>query len=233
MDFSELRFQAREGLRGRWAQAIGVAVVAWILGGTLVGAGFLPQFSYHFRGDDFTLDELIQTFTTLSSQYGNTTITLNLLSLAQLILGGAVQLGYARILLKQHDKKDSAFDELFSQFHRFGQGFAQKFLRSLYSFLWGLLFIIPGFVKSYSYAMTPFIMADHPNLTASQAIRRSQELMNGYKLELFVLRLTFIGWDILAAMTFNLGHLVLNPYKNAAEAAFYRRIAGYPRITVE
>jgi len=57
--------------------------------------------------------------------------------------------------------------------------------------------------------------------------------MSGHKLELFVLRLTFIGWDILAAMTFNLGHLVLNPYKNAAEAAFYRRIAGYPRITVE
>lgn len=233
MEYSVIRAQAREGLRGRWAQAIGVAAVAWLIGGMLVGASFLPQISYHFRGENFTLEELIQTFATYSFQHGNTTISWNLFSLIHMILGGAVQLGYATILLKQHEKKDSAFDELFSQFHRFGQGFAQRFLRSLYCFLWGLLFIIPGLVKSYSYAMTPFIMADHPELTASQAIRRSQELMQGNKMDLFVLRLTFIGWDILAALTMNIGHLVLNPYKNAAEAAFYRQIAGYPRYTVE
>ncbi len=233
MEYSVIRAQAREGLRGRWAQAIGVAVVAYILGGILVGSSFLPQLTYSTRDEITSLEDAINALTTITSQYGNSTVSFNLLGIVQLVIGGVIQLGYAGMLLKQHEKKDSAFDQLFSQFHRFGQGFAQKFLRALYCFLWGLLFIIPGIVKSYSYAMTPFIMADHPELTASEAIQRSRELMNGWKGDLFMLRLTFIGWDILAALTMNIGHLVLNPYKNAAEAAFYRQIAGYPRYTVE
>ena len=81
--------------------------------------------------------------------------------------------------------------------------------------------------------MTPFIMADHPNMTASEAIAASKDMMDGHKWDLFVLRFTFIGWNILAALTANLGNLVLNPYKNAAEAAFYRKIAKQPRFTVE
>lgn len=233
MDYSALRAQAREGLRGRWAQAVAVALVAWILGGTLVGSSFLPQVTYSIREEVTSLEDAIDAMTTITSRFDNGSISLNLLNLAQLLIGGAVQLGYAGMLLKQHEKKDTAFDQLFSQFHRFGQGFAQKFLRGLYSFLWGLLFIIPGIIKSYSYAMTPFIMADHPGLSASEAIDRSKELMDGHKGDLFILRLTFIGWDLLAVLTMNVGHLVLNPYKNAAEAAFYREIAGYPRITVE
>ena len=233
MEYSAIRAQAREGLRGRWAQAIGVAVVAYILGGILVGSSFLPQLTYSTRDEITSLEDAINALTTITSQYGNSTVSFNLLGIVQLVIGGVIQLGYAEMLLKQHEKKDSAFDQLFSQFHRFGQGFAQKFLRALYCFLWGLLFIIPGIVKAYSYAMTPFIMADHPELTASEAIQRSRELMDGHKGELFILRLSFIGWDILAALTMNIGHLVLNPYKNAAEAAFYRQIAGYPRYTVE
>lgn len=233
MDYSALRAQAREGLRGRWAQAVAVALVAWILGGTLVGSSFLPQVTYSIREEVTSLEDAIDAMTTITSRFDNGSISLNLLNLAQLLIGGAVQLGYAGMLLKQHEKKDTAFDQLFSQFHRFGQGFAQKFLRGLYSLLWGLLFIIPGIIKSYSYAMTPFIMADHPELTANEAIARSEAMMDGHKGDLFILRLTFIGWDLLAVLTMNVGHLVLNPYKNAAEAAFYREIAGYPRITVE
>ena len=151
----------------------------------------------------------------------------------QLILGGVIQLGYAKHLLKQHDRQDTSVSDLFSEFERFGQGFAQKFLRGLYCFLWGLLFIIPGIVKSYSYAMTPFILAEHPQLTAQEAISASKDMMEGHKWELFVLRLTFIGWNIVAALTMNIGNLVLNPYKNAAEAAFYREISRQPRFTVE
>lgn len=233
MDYSVIRARARDALRGRWGQAVAVALVAWILGGILVGSSFLPQLTYSTREEITSLEDAIDALTTITSQYGNSTVSFNLLGIVQLVIGGVIQLGYAGMLLKQHKKKDSAFDQLFSQFHRFGQGFAQKFLRGLYCALWSLLFIIPGIVKSYSYAMTPFIMADHPELTASEAIQRSRELMDGWKGDLFMLRLTFIGWDLLAILTMNVGHLVLNPYKNAAEAAFYREIAGYPRITVE
>ena len=88
--------------------------------------------------------------------------------------------------------------------------------------LWSLLFIIPGIVKGYAYSMTPFIMAENPDMSANDAITASRQLMDGHKGELFMLDLTFIGWDLLAALTFNLGHLALNPYRNAAHAAFYK-----------
>ena len=82
---------------------------------------------------------------------------LSILSFVQFILGGTVNLGYTRFLLDQHDGNELNFRTLFSQFDRFGVGFLQKFLRGLYIFLWSLLLIVPGIVKTYSYAMTPYI----------------------------------------------------------------------------
>ena len=67
-------------------------------------------------------------------------------------------------------------------------------------------------------------MIDRPELTAREAIAASKEMMRGHKWELFCLDFSFIGWGILAALTLNLGHLALNPYKNAARTAFYRNI---------
>ena len=96
--------------------------------------------------------------------------------------------------------------------------------RVVFAFLWGLLLLIPGIIASYSYAMTPYIMVERPALTPMEAITASKELMQGHKWELFCLDFSFIGWDLLAALTLNLGHLFLNPYKNAAYTAFYRNI---------
>ena len=233
MVYSDIRARARESLAGKWAQAIGVCLVAFLLGATMVDASFIPQITYTFRGEATTLEDALTALTTLSRRFGNTTLSIGTLGLVEFILGGVIQLGYAKYLLKQQDRQEGSISDLFSEFERFGQGFAQKFLRGLYSFLWGLLFVIPGIVKSYSYAMAPFIMADYPNLTASEAIQASKDMMDGRKWDLFVLRLTFIGWDIAAALTMNIGHLVLNPYKNAAEAAFYREIRKQPRFSVE
>ena len=221
MDSKLLRARARENLRGMWPVAIGVAAIAYLLGGLMFGAQFFPELKTEFTATDL---EALRNFEfdriNTHMRVGN----INAIGLVGFILGGVIQLGYGQFLLKQHDKLEPTWNDLFSQFHRFGQGFAQKFLRGLYCFLWGLLFVIPGIVKSYSYAMTPYIMAENPEMSAQDAIRASMQLMDGHKGELFWLRLTFIGWDLLAALTLNLGHLALNPYKNAAEAAFYREL---------
>ena len=224
MEYSQIRARARESLSGKWALSVAVCLVAYLLGGTLIGSSFLPQITYTYRGEAVELADMLRTLTTLSHRFGGTTLSITALGLAQLILGGTVQLGYATYLLKQQDHQEAVISDLFSEFHRFGQGFAQKFLRGLYIFLWSLLFVIPGIVKTFSYAMTPFLMAEHPELSPSEAIDRSRQLMDGHKGELFMLRLTFLGWDVVAALTGNIGNLVLNPYKNAAEAAFYRQI---------
>ena len=223
MDSKLLRARARENLRGMWPVAIGVAAIAYLLGGLMFGAQFFPELKTEFTTTDL---EALRSFEfdriNTHMRVGN----INAIGLVGFILGGVIQLGYGQFLLKQHDRQEPAWNDLFSQFHRFGQGFAQKFLRGLYCFLWGLLFVIPGIVKAYSYAMTPYIMAENPDMRAQDAIRASMQLMDGHKGELFWLRRTFIGWDLLAALTLNLGHLALNPYKNAAEAAFYRELTG-------
>ena len=214
MNYSAIRARARESLTGIWALVIAVCLVAYILGGLIVGSTFLPDFDSNKDEPKWNEFHVTEDFT----------INLAPLALVQFILGGATQLGLAQFLLKMHDGEKPVVNDLFSQFHRFGQGFAQKFLRDLYSFLWALLFVIPGIVAHYRYAMTPFIMADHPELTASEAIAASCEMMDGHKGELFMLHLTFLGWSLLATVTLNLGHLVLNPYRNAAQATFYREL---------
>ncbi len=213
MDERNFRAIARERLAGHWGISVGVAAIAALLGGLIVGGSFLPNVEYeteHFRF--------------LSQLGSNLSVSFNLLGLASFILGGVLQLGYAKFLLKQHDGQEYEFNDLFSEFDRFGTGFAQAFLRTLYTVLWLLLFIIPGIIAGYSYAMTPFILAENPELTASEAIALSKQMMNGHKGELFVLDLSFFGWILLCALSLNIGNLWLNPYRNAAYAAFYREL---------
>lgn len=218
MTSSELRRIARENLSGNWGISVGVALVAAILGGNMVGVGS----NLNYNINENTVRNLPPVFWTVLLPLASCA---GILSLTALILGGVVELGYAKFLLKQHDKKELRFSDLFSQFDRFGTGFAQKFLRILYTTLWTLLFIIPGIVKSLSYAMTPFILEDHPEMTASEAIKASMKLMDGHKMDLFILGLSFIGWSLLVCLTMGIGFLFLNPYMNAAYAAFYRDIS--------
>ena len=209
---------ARRNLEGTWGISVGVALVAALLGGLIVGTG--SNINFNFNED--TVCNLPPIFWTVLLPMVSLA---GLLGIVSFILGGTVELGYAKFLLKQYDKKELQFSDLFSQFERFGTGFAQKFLRTLFTVLWSLLFIIPGIVKGLSYAMTPFILEEHPEMTASEAIKASQKLMDGHKMDLFILGLTFIGWQILACLTMGIGFLFLNPYMNAAYAAFYRSVS--------
>lgn len=228
MVYSEIRRQARDNLRGRWGQSILAAIIAGILGGGITSASSSAGGS---AGGSSSVADL-EAFQSLPPEIMQITATIlgivGLLALVTFIIGGTIQLGYSVYLLKQYHRQETSIGDLFSQFFRFGTGFAQQFFVNLYTFLWTLLFIVPGIIKIFSYAMTPFILADDPNLTANQAITRSHELMDGHKWELFVLSLTFIGWEILGALTFGIGLLWVTPYKNAAYAAFYRQLVPVP-----
>ena len=218
MTSSELRAIARRNLEGTWGISVGVALVAALLGGSMAGT----ESNINFNINEENIRNLPPVFWTVLLPLVSVA---GLLGIVSFILGGTVELGYAKFLLKQYDRKQLQFSDLFSQFERFGTGFAQKFLRTLYTCLWALLLVIPGIVKGLSYAMTPFILEEHPEMTASEAIKASMRLMDGHKMDLFILGLTFIGWQILACLTMGIGFLVLNPYMNAAYAAFYRSIS--------
>ena len=95
------------------------------------------------------------------------------------------------------------------------------FLMNLKVFLWTLLFIIPGIVMAFAYAMTPYILEEHPEISAWEASTRSRAMMRGHKFDLFSLYLSFIGWALLAILTAGIGFLWLAPYASSSVAAFY------------
>lgn len=96
------------------------------------------------------------------------------------------------------------------------------FLRGLYTFLWTLLFIIPGIIKSYEYYMVPYILADHPEMSHQEVFALSKKMMDGEKWNTFVLELSFIGWQLLNGLTIGiLGLFYVNPYVHATHAELY------------
>lgn len=219
----DYRDLARENLRGNWILSVIAGMLACLLGGLIVGTSFFPEME--LKIEDMNFRDLKELFTFVLFNGGIIIQVTSILNLVHFILGGVIQLGYSQYLLNQHDRREFQLNDLFSKFDYFGAGFCQNFLRGLYVFLWTLLFIIPGIVAQYRYAMTPFIMAEHPELTASEAIRASKKMMDGNKWALFCLDFSFFGWALLCALTLNIGNLWLNPYRNAAYAAFYRRVS--------
>ena len=229
MKASELREKARGSLKGNYWYAVLATFIAGIFGANASGSTF---------SINIDMDVLEVIFGDVPSVIIILLMILGLgasvLSFVRLILGGVIQLGYVKFLVKQHDREVHSIKDLFSQMDRFGQGFLQFFLRGLFVFLWSLLFVIPGIIKSYSYAMTPYIMADNPEMTANEAITASKQLMDGHKWELFCLGFSFIGWHLLALLTFGIGMFFLVPYVESAYVAFYRdKIAPKTAITTE
>lgn len=221
MSASDFRERARAMLRGKWGMAILTTFVASILGGLLVEGSF----SININMDEEWLSkipEFIRTYLPVLFSAGST------LNFVHFILGGTVALGYCKFLLKLHDDKPADVKDLFSEFDRFGDGFVLNLLTMLYTFLWGLLLVIPGIVAAYKYAMAPFIILENPGMKPKDAITKSKELMDGHKLELFFLDLSFIGWMFLNLLTLGIGSFWLDPYMNASRAAFYRNLRPIP-----
>jgi uncharacterized membrane protein len=99
------------------------------------------------------------------------------------------------------------------------------FLKNLFLALWTMLFIIPGIVKAYAYRMVPYILKEHPELSGTQAITLSRQMMKGHKGDAFVLDLSFLGWIILSALTFGILHLFyVGPYIQATDAELYKAV---------
>jgi uncharacterized membrane protein len=94
-------------------------------------------------------------------------------------------------------------------------------LSKIFIFLWSLLLIIPGIIKSYAYRMVPYILADNPNIGAEKAIELSNEMTRGHKFDMFVLDLSFIGWYLLGTLALGIGVFLVMPYDNATNAELY------------
>ena len=117
--------------------------------------------------------------------------------------------------------KDGNFTRTFVAFIRY----------EVFIFLWTLLFIIPGIIKTFSYSMMFLLLADNPKMTAGEAQKRSMELMDGHKMELFVLYLSFIPWYLLGCITFGIAMIYVTPYVETTKAEFYRNLIKEAKAT--
>lgn len=139
-----------------------------------------------------------------------------------LLIGLPVGYGFSILMLSVcRGAGDIDLGVLFEGFKDYGRILGTTLLQTIYTFLWSLLLVIPGIIKSYSYAMTSFILKDEPELKNNAAIEKSMAMMEGNKMKLFLLDLSFIGWGILAIFTFGIGLLFLQPYMGISRAAFY------------
>ena len=145
------------------------------------------------------------------------------LGIAALIISGPLVYGLNRIcvnVVKGNNKIQ--IEDLFIGFKEcFTQSFLLSLLTGLFTFLWSLLFFIPGIVKSYSYAMAPYILQDDPSKDWKIALNESKEMMKGYKWQLFCLDLSFIGWYIVGFLCCCVGVIFVEPYALIARANFY------------
>ena len=191
----EYRQLAADTLQGKWGE---VAIFTLVYIAIVGAASFSPKYIV------LPVSDLLS----------------NIITLALL----PMQWGYYVYFLAKTRQQKADIDYLFIGYKDFGRIFGTLFLQSIYTCLWTLLLIIPGIVKAFSYAMTPYVLRDEPELSYDAAITRSSQLMRGHKAELFFLYLSFIGWALLCLLTLGIGFLLLMPYVRTAEAHFYENL---------
>ena len=138
-----------------------------------------------------------------------------------IFVGNAATVGLCNYFIKNTDSKPS-FADGFSGFKvKYRRNIGTLLLIGIKEVLWGLLFVIPGIIKSFEYAIIPYILADDAEITSKEAFKKAKVMMKGNKWRLFKLNFSFIGWAILCVLTLGVGTFFLMPYIAAANAEFY------------
>lgn len=193
---SDYRAEARAALKGNWLGSVMLVFVYMIIAGAIS--------------------------LTLQSFGDPEKATTSIYSLPANFLILPMMYGVSLAFLGQLRERDMQLGDLFKGYNK--RVWLTMILYSVYIMLWTLLLIIPGWIKSYSYAMTPYILVDDPEISNNAAIEKSMSMMQGHKWRLFLLDLTFIGWYILGAICFFVGMFWAVAYHYQARAAFYETL---------
>lgn len=219
----ELRAKAWGSLKGKYWVAFAATILTGII--MSVGSFFSTTASDILGINSLIITEGVQL--TPVEEIGFIAILGIGLSLASIglivsmLINGPALIGCCGFFIKNTDSKP-AVTEVFS-------GFKTKYARNIFAsllidikiLLWTCLFIIPGIIKAFEYAIIPYILADEPEISIKDAFAKAKVMMKGNKWRLFKLNFSFIGWFILAMLTFGIGSFFLLPYVDAANAEFY------------
>jgi uncharacterized membrane protein len=211
MNRKELKINAKEKLKGKYAEAIklyliyiGITfIINYIIGiitGVYIGVTSVLGFEY---------SSLVMNIIDIIS------------SIIAIIIEGLLAFGMMSFFLKISRGIDVTYKELFNKRKLFWPYIAITLVTTIFTLLWSLLFIIPGIIAALSYSLVYLIKLDHEDYDTVQVINESKKLMNGHKWEYFVLNLSFLGWILLGILTFGLLYFWLIPYMSVTQANFY------------
>ncbi len=224
--------EALSALKGNWGKGVLLMLIYFLLAGVFMGPVVYTSIAMQEQllelGGRNDINQMLSAmqdpdFLSLQTQANASSSGLTLLEILVLFPLSLGVLNAFRKLLTEGDN-----DLVPNAFHLGFKPYLHKVWGMLLMYilivLWTLLFIIPGIIKTYSYAMTPYILHENPELSASEAIHRSRMMMKGHKFDLFWLQLSFIGWFFLCLLTTGIGFLWLQPYYYTAQAAFYEEV---------
>ena len=193
---SEYKNMALQSLEGNWGKAAVASLIFFVI---MEACGSSPSF-------------FMEPAPGLASQ--------GIVTLLLLPLGW----GFAVFFLRLIRQENTDYGRLFDGFSQYGRILLAELLKGIYIVLWSLLLLVPGIMKSYSYAMTEFVLKDNPEMNGEEAICESMRLIQGHRMQLFLLDLSMIGWLILSILTAGIGLLFLYPYLYTAHAHFYEEL---------
>lgn len=137
-----------------------------------------------------------------------------------------IVVGHAHFSMRVYRREQATIAEFFTVgFSDYARNLLGMIWMYLFVFLWSLLFVIPGIVKAFSYWMTPYLLADCPNLDPQEALKLSMRMTEGRKGEIFVMYLSFLGWFLLSACTAMILYvLYVGPYIHTSMAGLYLKL---------
>ncbi|MGE6376142.1 DUF975 family protein [Peribacillus muralis] len=208
MRISELKKKGLESLKGKWGKAVSLMLLLFLINVMLpyivevIGSGGFVQW-------------LDQEGTPLWSDIFGTVLSIVLIPLTI-----ATTWFYLDLVRKGNPEITEVF-AIYKDGKTSMKLIGGSILQAIFLFLWSLLLIIPGIIKSIAYSQLFFLLRDHPQYTILEAITESRKRMNGLKWKYFLMNLSFIGWGFLCLFTVGIGLLWLIPYIGTTLAAFY------------
>ncbi|MEA4921564.1 MAG: DUF975 family protein [Clostridiaceae bacterium] len=194
--------------------AILPVAVQFLVGKSVFGNGywlfsFFDESHYHF----------FETLNFFQSSY------LTILTVVLSIVFGLLDYGYEYYCLQASRGRDVTYADLFSGFNQPLRIIIANLIIGVKVFLWSLLLVIPGIIAAISYSQTYRILADNPDISASEAISRSVRIMYGHKGDWFILQLSFFWWYVLSSLTYSISSIYSEPYARCANSFFYEDIS--------
>lgn len=220
----ELKDRAKAGLkRNYWKCVVVGLIVSFFFAGTAAsGKNSVDEGTWAHIFDGLSSGEILLAFGLLA---GAALMGCLISAVIRAIIYNPLKVGISEFCIDAVNG-DAKFGTLANGYRpKFFSNVWPLFLRDLYVVLWGLLLVVPGIIKAYEYSQVSFIMAENPGISAKDALSKSKAMMKGNKWRAFVLSLSFLGWDILSAVTLGiLGIFYVEPYKLLTNAALYERL---------